>query len=324
MVNKILIPILILLSVFAKAQETNVDSLDIVESKHYKKSIGFKFDNDMFFQTDYYYTSGENIFFIHPGISKSPITKLFISKLNHNDEEYNGVFIDHQMYTPTDTPSDTVKAGDRPYAASLSISQFQVLENNFKGYRITSTFSLGVIGDLAFGEEIQSIIHGITPSEQPVGWSDQISNDILLNYNLKFDKRLFESNNFEWIASGSATLGTVNTDISVSTTVRLGWMDSYFSSYAPKRNSGFNTWLEFGLNAKLVIYNAYLQGGAFNRTSPYVKEASEINRLVGAFEARYYLQYNKHRLIFEAYKLSPEFNYSLWHNWGRVSYQYWF
>ena len=318
MIKKSLIYFILLLSISVKAQDTYVDSL------HYNKSIGFKFDNDMFFQTDYYYTSGENIFFLHPGISKSPIAKLFISKFNKEDVEYNGIYIDHQMYTPTDTPSDTVRAGDRPYAASLSLSQFQVFENDLRGYRVTSTFSIGVIGEFAFGEEIQSIIHGITPSEQPVGWDSQISNDILLNYGIRLDKRFIESNGFEWIASTDVNLGTVNTDISVSTSIRFGWMDSYFASYAPKRNSGFNMWVELGYDAKLVIYNAYLQGGMINRTSPYVKEASEINRLVHTLEAKYYMQYNKHRLIFEAYKLSPEFYGSLPHAWGRVSYQYWF
>ena len=318
MIKKSFIVVLLMLSILVEAQETNVDST------HYNKSIGFKFDNDIFFQTDYYYSSGENIFFIHPGVAKSPITKLFISKFNNDDIEYNGVSIDHKMYTPTDTPSDTVKAGDRPYAASLSLSQFQVFENRLNGYRVSSTLSLGVIGEFAFGKEMQSIIHGITPSEQPVGWESQISNDILLNYSFQFDKRLFESANFEWLATSTATLGTVNTDISVSTTIRFGWMESYFSSYAPKRNSGFNLWFELGYEAKLVIYNAYLQGGMFNRTSPYVIESSNIKRLIHTLEAKYFVQYNKHRLIFEAYNLSPEFYNSLGHAWGRVSYQYWF
>lgn len=318
MINKIFISFLLMLPILVGAQEIDVDTT------HYNKSIGFRFDNDIFFQTDYYYTSGENIFFIHPSISKSPITKLFISKFHKDDVEYNGVYIDHQMYTPTDTPSDTVRAGDRPYAASLSLSQFQVFENSLKGYRFTSIFNIGVIGEFAFGEEIQSIIHGITPSEQPVGWESQIRNDLLLNYYVQFDKRLLMSENFEWLLTGSTTLGTVNTDILASTIVRFGWMDSYFSSFAPRVDSDFKTWIELSYEAKLVLYNAYLQGGVFNRTSPYVVPSSNINRLVHTLEFKYFLQYNKHRLVFEGYHLSPEFYNSLDHTWGRISYQYWF
>ena len=228
------------------------------------------------------------------------------------------------MYTPTDTPSDTVKVGDRPYAASLSLTQFQVFENTEKGYRVSSSLSLGVIGEFAFGAEIQSLIHNITPSEEPVGWDSQISNDLLLNYGFKFDKRIFENNGFEWLASSSVNLGTVTSDFAISTNIRFGLMDSYFESYAPKKSYGLLTWFDVGYSAKLVIYNAYLQGGMFNRTSPYVKTASEINRIVHTFSAKYYLQYNKHRLVFEAYKLSPEFKESMWHAWGRISYQYWF
>ena len=318
MIKKVFIAFIFIFSIYGKAQEISSDST------HYNKSVGFKFDNDIFFQTDYYYSSGENIFFLHSSISKSPISKLFISKFNKEDVEYNGISIDHKMYTPTDIPNDTVKAGDRPYAASLSLYQFQIFENKIKGYRVTSNFSIGVIGEFAFGKELQSIIHGITPSELPVGWESQISNDVLLNYGLLFDKRLLEANSFEWIASAGANLGTVNTDMYASTKIRFGWMDTYFSSYSPKLNSGFNLWFELGYQAKFVVYNAYLQGGMFNRTSPYVKEPSEIKRLVHTFEARYVLQYNKHVLVFESYKLSPEFYNSLDHAWGRISYQYWF
>lgn len=306
------------------AVDNNTTSDTTIAATHFQKAIGFKFDNDMFFQTDYYYTSGENIFFIHPSISKSPITKIFIPKLNDDDIEYNGIFINHEMYTPTDTPSDTVKAGDRPYAASLSLGQFQVIENAKRGYRLTSTLNIGVIGEFAFGAEIQSLIHNITPSEQPIGWDSQISNDLLLNYSFRFDKRLYEVNGFEWLASTYTTLGTVNTDISASTKIRVGLMDTYFSSYSPKKQSGFKTWLELGYSLKFVVYNAYLQGGVFNRTSPYVKDASEIKRLISTFEAQFILQYNKHRLIFDSYHLSPEFNDSMSHAWGRITYQYWF
>jgi len=186
----IFISIAFLLAVSVKAQVSTADSL------HFYKSIGFKFDNDIFFQTDYYYTSGENIFFLHPSISKSPIAKLFITKFDKHDVEYNGISIEHQMYTPTDTPSDTVKVGDRPYAASLTLNQFQIFENKEKGYRVTSTLSMGVIGKSALGAEIQSLIHEITPSQQPVGWESQIRNDILLNYNFRIDKRLYQSNHF--------------------------------------------------------------------------------------------------------------------------------
>ena len=314
----IFISIAFLLAVSVKAQVSTADSL------HFYRSIGFKFDNDIFFQTDYYYTSGENIFFLHPSISKSPIAKLFITKFDKHDVEYNGISIEHQMYTPTDTPSDTVKVGDRPYAASLTLNQFQIFENKEKGYRVTSTLSMGVIGKSALGAEIQSLIHEITPSQQPVGWESQIRNDILLNYNFRIDKRLYQSNHFELLASSNVTIGTVNTDISASANMRFGWMDSFFNSYSPIRNSGFKTWMELGYDAKLVGYNAYLQGGVFNRTSPYVKEASEIKRLIHTFDAKIFVQYNKHRLIFEAYRLSPEFDESMWHAWGRISYQYWF
>ena len=303
---------------------STVVSAQDADNKNYDKYIGFQFDNDIFFQTDYYYTSGEKIYFINPIISKSPVDLILISPSSIGDVYYSGLSIEHRMFTPTDTPNDTVKIGDRPYAASLSISQIRVTENNVRGYRVLSSLSIGAIGKFAFGRELQSLIHGLTPSQLPVGWDSQISNGLLLNYGVELDRRILYKEGFEWIGSGSVNLGSVNTDLSLSTTIRLGKMDTYFTSYSPKVNSKFKIWVEASYAAKVVFYNAYLQGGMFSNTSPYVIESSNVERLIHTFTLHTFIQYNKHRVIFQANNLSPEFEGAVWHTWGSVGYQYWF
>jgi hypothetical protein len=317
---KFVIIIISVLSISVKAQNSYVPE----SNSNYKSAVGLKMDNDFFFQTDYYYSAGESIVVINPIISKSPFNRLLISILNLGDVIYNGLRIDHKIYTPTDTPRAGLKIGDRPYSSTFTLSQFQVVENNERGYRMSTTFSLGVIGENAQGYKFQSIIHKITPSEEPLGWEYQIKNDFLINYNLKFDKRLFQTNNFEWLATGTANLGTVNTDLSISTTIRTGIMDSYFESYAPKEKSGFKTWIELSYQARAVLYNANLQGGIFNQTSPNIINTDDVNRLIHKFGIHFYLQYNQHRMVLDAYRLSPEFKNSMSHMWGGITYQYWF
>ncbi|MCK5781247.1 MAG: lipid A deacylase LpxR family protein [Flavobacteriales bacterium] len=322
MIKKFFISFITLFSFASIADAQENDYFE--EDKKLKSSFGFTMDNDMFFQTDYYYSAGESIWLINPIISKSPFNRLLVSVLNLGDVVYNGVKIDHKLFTPQDTPNAGLKVGDRPYASSLSLSQFQVIENVDRGYRITSQFSLGVIGEYAFGEQFQSIIHAITPSEAPLGWEYQISNDLLLNYFAKFDKRVYEANYFEWIVSASTNLGTVNNDLALSSTVRTGTLGSFFESYSPKSDSGFSTWLELSYQIKYSAYNAYLEGGMFNKTSPNIIQSDQINRLTQQIGLHLNLQYNSHRVVFDAYRISPEFETSLWHMWGGISYQYWF
>ncbi|MEN8138713.1 MAG: lipid A deacylase LpxR family protein [Bacteroidota bacterium] len=311
---------ILLFSFAAKAQETAY----FVETKSYQRAFGLTVENDMFFQTDHYYSAGESIHFIHPAISKSPFNRLLISMFNLGDVVYNGLKIDHKIFTPTDTPNAGLKIGDRPYASSLSISQFKVVENSEYAYRISSRFSLGIIGEYARGRELQSKIHEITPSEVPLGWEYQVKNDLLLNYYIKLDKGIYSSEYFEWLASASVNLGTVNNDIAFSTNARVGLIDSYFESYSPGKNSGFRTWMELSYKVKTIAYNAYLEGGLINRNSPYIIENGDMNRMSQKIGVHFFIQYNKHRIVFEGYRISPEFVGALWHQWGGISYQYWF
>ena len=302
-----------------------LNSLVVFSQENYTSAVGITIENDLFFQTDYYYSAGESIAFINPAISKSPFSRLLISISNLNTAVFDGASINHRIYTPQDTPNAGLKLNDRPYAATLYLSQFKVVENKVKGYRLTTQISIGVIGSNAQGYSLQSGIHSIFPSEEPVGWEYQIENDVLINYFIKYDKSVFSKTYLEWLVSGAANIGTVNNDVAFSTTLRAGIMNVFADSFSPKKNdSRIKTWMELSYESKFVAYNALLQGGMNNSSSVNTFNNDEVERLIHKFGLSYYFQYSSHRLEININKISPEFNKGLWHGWVGINYLYWF
>ena len=74
---------------------------------------------------------------------------------------------------------------------------------------------------------------------------------------------------------------------------------------------------------RLVVYDATLQGGIFNKTSPYVIPAESINRLVVDISISLVLEAGKHQLSLYQHLISSRFTDSGWHGWLGINYTYW-
>ena len=85
-------------------------------------------DNDIFSNTDYYYTNGFKLELVIPGLNKSPINKIFATT-RHIDIDICGFSITQNIYTPTNPDTKDVLLGDHPFASYLAIGQFREVYN---------------------------------------------------------------------------------------------------------------------------------------------------------------------------------------------------
>jgi hypothetical protein len=82
-------------------------------------------------------------------------------------------------------------------------------------------------------------------------------------------------------------MGTLYSDLSVGARFRIGKSNDFFQSLKNltfEKPQNWQLYFEFKPSLKAVAYNATLQGGIFNETSPYTINASEISRLVGVVD----------------------------------------
>jgi lipid A 3-O-deacylase len=164
---------------------------------------------------------------------------------------------------------------------------------------------------------MQRAIHHWIRYTQPEGWHNQISNDIVLNYQINFEKELFYSPGLVSLSSfSSARAGTLSDKLSTGLTIMLG------NFYSPYRQAGeFHTkklqwWVYEQPVVNLVGYDATLQGGVFDHSSPYTIAVSGLERIV--FQHRFGLILVLKRMSLEYYQTGNtlEFKTSVYHRTG--------
>jgi len=288
-----------------------------------ERYILIQLDNDIFNYSDRFYTNGFRIDVISPFLRGNPLGRLMVPYWKQG-VNYYGIRVIQNIYTPSTTKIDELLVGDRPYAGYLYFGSFKITNDPISGIRLSSELQLGIIGPSSLSGELQSSFHTSTPSNhEPLGWEYQISNDALINYRVTIEKGVMASRNFEINLHASGILGTVYSNLSGGGYFRTGLFNPYFENLflskvsLNKRRGRRNLQVYFflDLGGKIVGYDATLQGGMFNHSSPYTISSSDISRLVLQGSAGLTVAYGGIQLKAEQFVISPEIDNSLWHKW---------
>lgn len=273
------------------------------------------YDNDYFAAADRNYTQGYQLELALPFLAKNPANFLFLKP--ESWENLYGLAVEHIGFTPHDYVSKKIQLQDRPFAAAIMLKSFLVAKDTVNSSRLSSSLSLGIIGPGAFGGEMQRSIHEATGNKIPYGWRNQIKNDVVLNYQLGYEKLIFRYANFFSLQGESQiNLGTLFTNASVGANATLGLINNGFSSVKKKRN--FQLYIFAQPKLSLVGYDASLQGGLFNTKSVYIISSSELERFTRQFNFGLILQTKTLYFEYTRTSLSSEFDGGEAANWGGI------
>jgi lipid A 3-O-deacylase len=276
------------------------------------------FDNDIFDYTDYYYTNGISLELYHPGISASPICMILPGL--RNSLNYYGLILIQNMYTPRKLEELKVRIGDRPFAAYLTVSHKRISLSPALHKRLESELALGAIGPASLGGVAQDMIHTNTP----VGWVNQVKNDFVVNYNIRFDKGVYSRNGIEVAVITGGQAGTLYDNIIGGFYLQIGKANDRYGTLfqtTPHQKTfreRIRYYFSMDVKNKLVIYDATLQGGMFNRESVYKLNAYEVKHYVFTGTAAFGLGLGRYSLEAEQVFLTPEFNGGRHHLWFRI------
>jgi lipid A 3-O-deacylase len=195
--------------------------------------------------------------------------------------------------------------------------------DNKKNPRLTTELDLGVIGPNGKGEEEQKTIHRWLNNIQPLGWQYQISNDLVLNYFVQYEKGISVKKHAEMIAFCNANFGTLYDNAGGGLIFRAGWLNPYFETLSLFKHAEAGkkfrcTFIAKG-ELKVIGYNATLQGGMFNRNSIYIIPDKNVERIVADVSAGIILSYKRLSLEYTKFYITPEFRNGLDHGWGHIN-----
>lgn len=293
-----------------------IDNTATFRNINSKSYIRLHYDNDFFAATDEYYTQGINLELVLPSLKKLPISKILIHRKN-NSLQY-GIALVHEGYTPSSIRHEEIILGDRPFAANFCFNTFLISVDSLKHKRMTSAVSLGVIGPLAGGADMQKSIHRWLNNIAPLGWQNQIKNDVVVNYQVCDEQQLVSFRQiFSVNTETNIRIGTLSDKAGVGFTAMLGYFDSPFLGVNNKIKK-FQLYFYDQPMMSLIGYDATLQGGLFDKSSPYTIADDQISRVTFQNDFGVVIRIKKVYLEYSHAFLSKEFETGTTHSWGGI------
>lgn len=290
----------------------NTASFRDVKTERYFR---FNYDNDYFASRDQDYTQGYNFELVSPAIRHNPINKLLL-KPKRNESQY-GISIEHIGFTAFNIGSPSIQYEDRPFAAAIMLKSFIIATDAIHTSRWTSSLNLGLIGPGAFGKEMQVAIHEATGNTIPQGWQHQIRNDVVLNYEVSYEKQLFRYTNiFSLQSNTTLRVGTLFTNASIGLNTTFGIINAPFAALRTKRKFAIYGYAQPILN--VIGYDATLQGGLFNTKSPYTIPQNQMERLTAQVNYGIVLQTRTLFLEYSRVLITREFESGTSSKWGGI------
>jgi hypothetical protein len=281
-----------------------------------EKYFRLHYENDYFSTTDIYYTQGINLEYVHPTIGKFFTSRLLVHLASK--EVKFGISLEHEAYTPTSISHSEILAGDRPFAAVVFFKTFSIANDAARRERVSSSLSAGAIGPIAGGKEIQETIHRWINYTQPLGWQNQIRHDIILNYQIDYERGLIMyPNHFSFSGKAGACVGSLNTKAYAGVILMAGYFDDPFENFS-KQKKKLQAYLYAEPLLQIVGYDATLQGGLVHRASPYTISAGQISRWVLQGNLGLVVKINTVQVEYFQSYLTKEFETGSSHLWGGV------
>jgi len=297
---------------WSQAIDNNLSYRNIDNANYFR----LNYENDFFTATDKYYTQGLYFEAVAPGLKYNPLVHLLIHP--HADTIRYGLSLEHNAYTPTSIRHNEILYGDRPFCADLFLNSYLIATSAARKDRFSVSLSTGVIGPWAFGKEMQVGIHKALDNIAPLGWQNQIANDVVLNYQVDYEKSIVSyRNNFLISATGSARAGTLSDKAGAGFTLMAGSFNSPFQTGTAGKKLRFYVYNHAQVD--VIGYDATMQGGLFSQGSdPYVIPAGDISRIV--FTDRYGVCLTYKWLYLEYYQtyITEEYVRGLEHRTGGI------
>ena len=281
------------------------------------------YDDDAFAGTHRYFTRGIRAELIHPRFRDLFLSRRILFRLGGRPTTYYGLGVAQAIYTPENLSSPDIVPGDRPYAGTLSLQHFLISNDLRRMLRMTTWLDIGVLGPLSGS----GLFAGANENpNRPQGWDKQIRTDLLLGYGGMIEKGLISVNGIDAVAFGRVNLGTVHTYAGGGLLLRLGLVNPYFHDLHFSRRTIYGNRdvrpYQFFLTARgegrLIGYDATLQGGLLNRSSPHTIAGSDMKRFLplGALGAAFV--YKIVELGYEHNFAGARFNGVTGHTWGQL------
>jgi lipid A 3-O-deacylase len=313
------------------SNSTSLDTNHLQSSRQKIKYLQFGAENDAWVLrqgTDRYYTHGFLIdyFFSKNGLNNR-FWKTIFPRVTPKADHYYAFNFRTAMYSP-DTVQRVRTSLDHPYGGLMTFGMTCISKESERGIKLITEYQLGVVGPASLQEQLQKKAHKFANKSVPLGWENQIPNDIAFNIRILYEHPLFDyANAMEAVAIADINAGTISNNGGVGFRVKLGHFYKTKEVGLPFMDVDLNKKFQYYAYIQPTVYfigdNAMLQGGILLdavRRRQYI-HVDNITRMVGDFVLGYSMSYGNFGLTYSYHVRTAEFKGGKSMFWGGLSLQ---
>lgn len=291
----------------------NLNAQEVYKSHRRDREISFRYDNDVLFISDQYYTSGGELSFAVLTDSIGVINKIFRTKFDKRViVKFN---YGHKIFNSKKIKEQDLMLRDRPFAG-WHYARVSVINSTSVKSLNKYSVELGLVGPNSGIGNFQKWWHRTGGIVTPEGWDQEIQDEVIVNIGYERLQDIMISKKSDIIGESNLTLGNGLTSLFQQFTLRVGKINSINNTaYCGNRLNrelpeigSFDVEQEeifffYGIRGEYVIQNIFIEGSLFNNKSPLTRDEENF-LLTQTFGVMYSNYYTTFKIIFN--RLSPE------------------
>lgn len=236
----------------------------------------FTFENDFFAGYDRHYTNGMQLAFL-VDIAGAPDALRNSPPFARSKDPQAVVAIGQRIYTPSNTDIEVPDPNDRPYAGWLYL--MTDVRTRAAPTIDHLTLTVGIVGPASGARQTQDFVHNVLGEVESKGWDTQVRNrpTFMAGYERAWpgvESGAFAGQHWDIATRVGASVGTPMTYADAGAVLRWGRnlpadLPVTHISLGPPRDGfrgtpafGWYAWA--GADARVVGYNAFIDGNTFN------------------------------------------------------------
>ena len=230
-----------------------------------QKQLNLDVDNDLYFDRDFYYSSGIFLTLITPNAKndKSSLNKLKIGQL---------------IYTPSMRYESNPNKYDYPYSGYLYLEyQKQKKLSNFSSYSLGGQF--GITGDASLAKGMQNLYHDLVLNLPHLKWESQMPQELQLNFSASYFKGFNIKDNISITSELYSRLGTYQIMSGLEVGLFIGdlsWF-RFHDNFIINGDSKFSFFI--GTKQEYFLHDYKLEGSLFNDNAKLVMESINFRNI---------------------------------------------
>ena len=240
-------------------------ALFTVFNSYSQNQLNLDVDNDLYFNRDFYYSSGIFLSLIKP-------------KNDDNHKRYSTYRIGQLIYTPSMRYESNPLKYDYPYSGYLFF-EYQSKRKISEKASFSIGGQMGITGDPSLAKGMQNLYHDLVLNLPYLKWEAQLPQEIHFNILGSFYNGYKLDENINLITNIYSKIGTYQIMTGLNIGILIGEL-SWFNFNDGIIDNNSNLSLFIGTSQELYFFDYKLEGSLFNDDAPLVMSSEKYRNQI--------------------------------------------